>query len=486
MPEISPLEEAEALDGLEDLDRFAALEEVEAVGDDPLVVELPEKARNADTIPDTGDIELVGDDGDAVADPIIEHQLEPLGDLIEVEPLAEDEVVIEYAGGFGFEKLEEVEPLAVEAIPIEEPEEALPQVERLPDIDVEDLELLQSAPDPADSDPPGELSDTVALEPGTFTVPFVGFPGGEMPAVMAESVESMSGDIDLEFADLEEVVGAGHIVIHMPSEEEGNEFAARLDKLVAEGSIKILSVEDLTAAFDTASSAVDYDGTSYSVGQDLLESATRSIPPDEELKDLIDSVVSTDSDEGSSGIDDILGDTVLDIDMPLDDLVPADIEADATPPRAGRLIYSANGLDYDRFVSSFQGADRGVLKSLMRVSQRAHAMTAALLCPEGDCLAVYHSIGLNDTDSQGFRICQDEQIFEHIFGRRFGLYVFRKDSGLEEIDSKIGDQDRRYIGASIYLPVILDGRGAYLYLGLRDASDSLDEVLQRINGVTAD
>jgi hypothetical protein len=250
--------------------------------------------------------------------------------------------------------------------------------------------------------------------------------------------------------------------------------------------VQLYTVAELAELIGTGEGVVRFDGSVYTVADVAQRDDVRG-GANAEFQDLVDSVTS-ERQRRQAGIDDLLGEVVEDLDLDLG--LDAEVLSPAPPQRTGSktadgiLPLLPEGFDYDRYLQTFDDIDRGQLRSLMRLSQRIYAICVALIMPAKEGLVIANSIGLHDPESRGFRIVRDHALFRSIFGKRLALYVPAASAGIPELDRQLGEQDRRFIAASLYLPVRIDEIDAYLLVGLRDGTDDLQGLLRTLTGVS--
>ena len=77
-----------------------------------------------------------------------------------------------------------------------------------------------------------------------------------------------------------------------------------------------------------------------------------------------------------------------------------------------------------------------------------------------------------------FRSTSD--VYKAFFKNRCLLYVKERDTGIEDIDTAFKRANVRFFSGSIYLPIVLQGLPAYIFLGINAHTDDILSQIQDV------
>jgi len=259
--------------------------------------------------------------------------------------------------------------------------------------------------------------------------------------------------------------------------------------LIGYKKIEVYSLSDVKSMGLVPADAIEVSEGVFQIKQEVV--ARTSEGGNEELKSLVDSVVA----RGGSGteapaIGDLL--SIPTVELTFDQLAeePSEVEKEAhrnilaprllDRERAARVMLTKNGFDYDSYRTEFKSNNIGIMKSLMRISQRVEAIYAAILVPRAEGLAAEFSLGLDDKTVKTLRFSSTDAVLLHLFSQNDLVYIRIPKTGIPEFDSKIDEKDLRFMKGTIYLPIVFDGKQGYLFFGLKNTSRTIQDYMLRI------
>ncbi len=140
------------------------------------------------------------------------------------------------------------------------------------------------------------------------------------------------------------------------------------------------------------------------------------------------------------------------------------------------LIWTDEGLDYDRFLQGFKKGATGIYKSLMSLSKDYNAICGVLLAGSRKGLETDYSVGLDDESATNLSITRNESLWSEWFGDRRLIFVPNLSGSLYA--EKTSHNDFRYIRSALFLPVLYHGSQSYIFLGFKDPpSDPLTMIV---------
>ncbi len=301
--------------------------------------------------------------------------------------------------------------------------------------------------------------------------------GGEEAEVIEEipAAEEAEEAEELEAAD--DAPGAADDVpraVRLPEEmggtpvrapEEGaphRGFESGVRALIDRKRVEVYTLLEVKGMAPSKGGVVELGGGVLQVDEETVRSGGSG--EDNAFRSLVDSVVSGDAAAGKGSEE--RGDG------------PAQARRRRAEPRAVRL--TDEGFDYGAFRSGFKAGAIGVMKSLMRVSQNADAIYAAILLPSEGRLVTEYSLGLEQRTASTLTFDERDPVYVEFLAKRRCLYVRIPTTGLGEFDRKISPKDLRFMQGSIYLPILLDGASGYLFFGLKDTTPAFPDYVARV------
>ena len=290
-----------------------------------------------------------------------------------------------------------------------------------------------------------------------------------------EAAELAPVEAEIEAAPVEmkaEVAAAGS--------PEAADFMRRLIELIEKGRASVSTLEETVAAETPSPAVVEADDGVLQIREEVMHSEPKG--DNQAFKQLVDAVVSGEeaaSDNGSLGLFPIPS-----VELAVEGMtpkreppIPSGGQAYRGAKQASGAMSVKDGFNYDQFRSSFKPGAIGTMKSLMRVSQNADAIYAALLLDRNGGLAAEFSLGLDQRTMASFVFGPTEPIYTELFLRKRIVYLRTAATGLPEFDAKILSKDLRFMKGSLYLPVVFEEKPAYLFLGLKDTTHDVRDYL---------
>ena len=497
--ELESLEEAE----MEDLAEFGALEEttkLEQMSGRETVEAARAEERAAGETP--SDEELLRDLSN-VREEWEQEQVDTAAEQASVAPPdSRDSAVAGEQAEFGeLEELEEPEEA-------EEPEE----VRELQEAEPAELEPAEPEPEPAEELGELEPADLEELEPEGETVEeleTVEPERDEEPEPLQPSSPRASGEVrmsdwfsfarhestPLEDEDVEEaelIEELEEIEEQEPAEADVLEEEAdtgepyRLeDELIVFTSaaetnneyFEILSLEpgNTDTEDNSESDVFTADGEVVQIDERVYESAHDT--PDEEVRELVESIVGPEDEEDAAGIDELLapggGLDLLPVGQREEELITG-----GESTGAGRTpTITPRGLDYDAILSRYPANEGGILKSLIEFTRSWGARAAGVLLPHDGELRLEYSLAVEERCRRDFVVPSNSDVYRHVLSHRSillarePLHRFRSFRGL------CSEAALAYIGEVILIPIVFRGQEGYLFLGVRDGATGIRELL---------
>jgi hypothetical protein len=357
--------------------------------------------------------------------------------------------------------------------------EAVVEITPLPPLPEEEgLEMLLPADEPEPEKRPAAAPGKGSAAPGRSGTPGTG----------------ESDDFE-ELEMLEEATEAGE------EELSDDDQRKEIERLIASGGIRTWTIEQLRKAADEARSAIVVEDGVFRIKEEMYSTGPRGSG---KLKRIADEVIGHEpaartagegrmpagesrvapsgepsGESGFSGIVDLMRDA-----EPLDlaKVVGADSEPAAapTPAETGRskvLQLKRNGLDYDEFLAAYPRSFSHTtqMKSLVEVSRRVAAISAALLLKKADGWSPDLAIGLGDRTLAGLQFRTGEPFGTLLLGKRLAVAIDRPPGELKMVRVRIDTEDLRYTKRLLLLPATFRGQEAYLLFAFAADSDIILE-----------
>ena len=278
-------------------------------------------------------------------------------------------------------------------------------------------------------------------------------------------------------------VGAGDMEAPTegPGPQAATDFGAQVTLLASKKFIEIYTLSDVSSMRLGEPEVVGVEGGLFQVSEETVRRAPTS--ENSEFSTLVDSVVSAaPSAEGGDEIGRLLA--IPTVELTLEGMV-------SRSPGAGRLgegqhrqrsaalndVMTTEGLRYDAIRAHFRSSNLGVMKSLMRASQTVEAIYAAILLPTGEGLTTHYSLGLDERTASTLAFSANDPVYVHLLSKKRLIYIRVPATGVPAFDDKLSAKDIRFMRGSIYLPIVFEGTGGYLFFGLKDTSRSVQDYI---------
>lgn len=263
-------------------------------------------------------------------------------------------------------------------------------------------------------------------------------------------------------------------------------FEKRIRDLIGYKKIEIYSLTDVKSMGLVPEEAIEVSDGVFKVKEEVVARTGGS--ENEELKSLVDSVVARGGIEAPP-IGELL--SIPAVELSFGGVVQSGgqeaerarglpISRRTRRSRERRVMLTQNGFDYDSFRVEFKSNNIGIMKSLMRLSQKVDAIYAALLVPKDGGLVAEYSLGLDDRIVSTLRFDSRDAVLMNIFSQKQLVYIKIPKTGIHEFDSKIGSKDIRFMKGAIYLPAVFDSKPAYLFFGLKTTEPPIQDYMLRI------
>ncbi len=535
--EVADLEDAEDLDEAEDLETIAPVAATETAGDQnrPIPVEEVDDADDIDELEDAvepdgpEELEAVDalddappDDRSAADD---RGLLDDLDERVELEWLARAENA-ELPGGKPDVDLplrrEPTHPDGQDSHEIEEPDR------------VEKAEHLGRAAEPVQS----RESDEVSSLPDGLEIPTELDDGGEDELGELEEVEEPEADWAAEEDDLEllepaeEETDAAVVEDLTPAANSSTTFGEGLfsfargtdvrlsnpdrnrrftvnaerpededpadlepadvepDALIADSLIRftrtreasnsdyeVAALSELLSRLHVEKSILLESDGIVEIGRDVYREQPHV--KDEQMRTLVDSVVSPDGGDVRSGIEQLFGDGVDDL-LPERDPGERKDPIDRRPTGESVFRFVEQGFDYDGYVRGYQDDDAGVLKSMVRFTRQWDARVGVLYVENDQGLVPAYQLGLNPRCADALKITQSSGLYRYVLSKQHVLFVHRALSSLEYFHDLCEPEHLALFERSLFLPLVFRGSRAYALLGLARTVESLDAAMRSV------
>jgi hypothetical protein len=350
-----------------------------------------------------------------------------------------------------FEEIEELE--SIDEVALEE--EAIEPVEEVPSVELEvepvgeeeDVEILAVAVDEDEDLDSGVLEEIEEVEEGETA---------EEPVLLgADEAESA--------ADTAVVAGPPKTITF-----------ADLGKRITP-DYEIRSVVDILGRFQiSANILVDTEGL-VEIDRDAY---AETKPADQEIKDLVDSVVHGESAEETAGVEELFGGEPVE---PLPELSGSDREERPVRPTGiSAFRFSVRGFDYDAFLRGYKRNDSGVMKSLVRFTKRWEARVGILYIRTEKGLKAEYTLGISQECRSSMLITEDSDIYRNVLSQRLVLFVNAPLTRVNEFSARCSIDDLGQFEKALFVPVTITGQDSYALLGLPEETESMEEAFRTI------
>jgi len=228
----------------------------------------------------------------------------------------------------------------------------------------------------------------------------------------------------------------------------------------------------------------------YSNGTFQLDQKSINQKPekkDARFEELVESVLgekgpdgSYDNGEGKESLQEIIG--FGSVDLPFDfDNNKAESEPDVSEEASqDDRLFSELGFDIDKFHRRYKKGKIGILKTLMKISQRTGALYAAILANEADNWYVYDSVGF-EKDRTRETVFKTMDPFYQDYLRQRQPVLFDLDRAGSKLESLVSERDKEYIRAVLFIPAKFEGREAFLYLGMKEFVEDVSSLINQLS-----
>ena len=557
--EAEAIEEAEAVEGVEDLKKAPAaegeaveeaqevpeadvveeaaeplpaepVEEVEIV-EEAQIIETPDATTNGAAAAEEAELVEVSVEDAGFAEDAGPREVAKADELGELESVGEDELAVQ-APPLAVTPFPETragirqapEPAAIlhdlEAYDtrIDSPEESLEELESLKEIKPlpplpyeEGLEYLPAADEE-------EIEETVIGERGvmlafgTDDAPPGYFEDRERPAgaVEAEDIEAVATAtrLSVSVAGLEEAPAEADVeelealeeVSAAPEEVagavyDGEDAEDEIPGLIAGGTIKAWSLQDLQRIVDESKSAIVMEDGVFRIKDELYAGGTppardvstaRNAARQGGLLEIARAVVKNAAEDAREareeeealfgGIGDLIREAqTIDLSEEVGDKRDDEREEilSADREKIASMHLKRNGIDYDEFLSLYPRSftHTSQMKSLVEVSRRVTAVSACLLLKKPDGFLPDLTVGLSEKSAQSLRFAVDGPMCKLLLSQRKAVVVNRNPAEIQYWRALFDFDDLRYMKRIVMLPVTFRNQDAYALLAFAADSD---------------
>jgi hypothetical protein len=186
------------------------------------------------------------------------------------------------------------------------------------------------------------------------------------------------------------------------------------------------------------------------------------------------------------GIDDLFSDLDIDLQQIVSEEESADTSrrtrtAEGQEPKT--LMTPDGFFQYDRFLKSFRADDTGVTKSLMSISRAfPSSFFSALLCVEGENLAMKYYIGLQDDAARNCRMPLISQMAEGMREPGKAIVVQWPIKKIDEFKELLLEMDLTSEFFPLFIPVVWKKSTSYLFLCVSEVP-AADGLLGTLKGI---
>ncbi len=204
------------------------------------------------------------------------------------------------------------------------------------------------------------------------------------------------------------------------------------------------------------------------------------------MKDLIDSVIERESvSEGEEGedtsLESIIGFGDVDLSFTIDENESrGDENLERQGTKADYVLLNEAGFQYDVFLKQYRSGKIGMLKSLMKISQRTGALYAAILAKQDDNWVLYDSVGFDKERTNNIVLRQSEDFYKRFLAQRQPI-MFDLDQAQGHLHNLVSERDKEYIRAVLFIPAIFQGVDAFLYLGLKSVAPDVNGIIKALS-----
>ena len=294
-----------------------------------------------------------------------------------------------------------------------------------------------------------------------------------------EELEESEEVVELEeIEELEEVITDG-----MATETEEEQ---RPDAEEVEEGVYIFSLSELfNEAEGGMKESIVYENGIYQVNEGTF--LGRPEKPNGDLKELVTSVLQEDQLEKPEDFgkqDDISIEEIIgfgDVELPFE----VDDDKGRTDYKSSLLLqgqysmFTSTGFQYDAFLNRYRSGKIGILKSLMKISQRTGALYAAILSQRNDKWFMYDSVGFEHDRAMNTIFSSHDEIYTNYLQKRQPIMLDISKTS-DELKKLISENDMEYIKSLLFLPAIFQEKEAFLFLGMKKVPLEINSIIRAL------
>lgn len=388
-----------------------------AVSDQTGAEQEAEEAEEVAELEDVEELEEVDELEEAV------EELEPaeLGDTEAADSVEELESVDDAEPVEELEAVADAEPVAeVESLEELDGADEMADNSLVEDEGLEELEVLESAPD-------GTLAEVQGLDHSESYFPyqpgFMGKSGTDLPMLEPE---------DEAVEELEEL-SEDSLTGPVPAARMQSDWALEVK------SFALPEVAELFGGSDLA--MIEDESGVVQLSDDLFTSAT--LPKNQDFSALVGEVLGTArSNPVFEGLDD---------------------HETARP----RWQWTREGFNLDETLKVYPQDNTGVYKCLMDLTKNFEAFAGAILEKKGADWVAHHSVGFSDSGKQNLVFSPETGLYQACLTKP-AVSVLNGEPGRNRLlYQTLHAKDLKFIKAVAILPVVFEGREAFLFLGMK-------------------
>jgi hypothetical protein len=251
-----------------------------------------------------------------------------------------------------------------------------------------------------------------------------------------------------------------------------------LSDLLDSQFIDILTLDQLLTAMKQSDSVIEKDGHIFQINEDLYKKSTE--PKDHVLDSLVKSVVDEDTQEGSSGIDDLFAIADVDLFSTFEAEPEEDTVFEADEEITTYTLISEFGIVYDTFVTGKKLNDTNIVKSLVDFTRFTGATGGCIMYFEEEVSNIRQSIGFSEKCTSGLVFDKKNPIYNRYLKNRCCVLIKYKMQEIEEYSNICSDLDYSSLTHCLFLPITVKEEKAYLFLGYKEELNSIEEILIKI------
>jgi hypothetical protein len=324
--------------------------------------------------------------------------------------------------------------------------------------------------------------------------------GDEREIIMAGRSDKKTSQ-DEEFEDVEEIEELDSLeesgdaeepeeLEELEADEEPTDVSGIEDfeKLKAANRLRMYPLSSLLHSETSSVEAIALEDGVFQVSDSVVRGGQTSRK--KEFKELVEEVLSEDDQKADlasgnlgGGIDSLLG---MDADIPdfadiLGDGDSTEMSVSSSSPADKSSLFDETSFLFDTFLSRFKSGTIGLMKSLMKISQKLGAMYAAILTEQDDAWSIDYSIGFNRKSMETFKFGNDEPIVAEVFKARLFATVFLGERPVSYFHMKMCEDDRKYSKGMVFIPIIYEGKESYLFVSLRRPEPRIETLVEKLN-----